>query len=82
MRWTFEAKVVSEKRIRDASGDVLKRPVVELEVCLSGQRRKELFALGSRSAMNYRVILGRRALAGRGLVVDVAKKFTTQPGCP
>jgi hypothetical protein len=31
--------------------------------------------------MNYRVILGRRALEGR-LMVDSGRKFTSDPGCP
>lgn len=76
----FEARVVRERRIRTATGrDV--RPVVDLWVCIAGERRRILFTLGDRTQMNYRVILGRRALEGR-LLVDTDRKFTTQPGCP
>jgi hypothetical protein len=77
---TFEARVVRDRSIRSANGREV-RPVVDLWVCLAGQRRRVLFTLGNRSHMNYRVILGRRALEGR-LAVDAARKFTTEPGCP
>jgi hypothetical protein len=76
----FEARVVGERGIRSAEGRE-KRPLVDLWVCLAGERRRVLFTLSRRDDMNYRVILGRRALEGR-LLVDSARKFTVEPGCP
>lgn len=75
----FEARVVGERKVRAAVG-VATRKLVDLWVCVAGERRRILFALGRRDAMNYRVILGRRALEGR-LLVDAERKFTSEPGC-
>jgi len=79
-RRAFEARLVSEKTVRTAHGSD-RRTTVALWMCVAGERRRVLFTLGSREALNYRVILGRRALEGR-LAVDVSRKFTTEPGCP
>ena len=76
----MEGRVVHEKGVRTAMG-AQRRPTVALWVCVAGERRRVLFTLGSREAMNYRVILGRRAMEGR-LAIDPARKFTTEPGCP
>lgn len=78
-RW-FEARVAGEKRIRTSFGRETRR-TVSLWVCLGGDRRRVLFTLGSRDHMNYRVILGRRALEGR-LLVDSGDKFVLEAGCP
>lgn len=78
-RW-FEARVAGEKRIRTSFGRETRR-TVNLWVCLGGDRRRVLFTLGSRDHMNYRVILGRRALEGR-LLVDSGEKFMLEAGCP
>jgi len=75
----FEARVAGERKVRTSNGHET-RPVVDLWVCVGGERRRVLFTLTRRAEMNYRVILGRRALEGR-LLVDSARKFTTEPGC-
>jgi hypothetical protein len=75
----FEARVVGDKKIRSAVGKDV-RPLVDLWLCVAGEKRRVLFSLSSRGAMNYRVILGRRALEGR-LLVDSGRKFTSEPGC-
>lgn len=76
----FEARVTGKKRIRTSFGRETRR-TVSLWVCLGGLRRRMLFTLGERDHMNYRVILGRRALEGR-LLVDSALKFQLDGTCP
>lgn len=78
-RW-FEARVTGMKRIRTSFGRETRR-TVNLWVCLGGQRRRVLFTLGERENMNYRVLLGRRALEGR-LLVDPEQKFLLGNACP
>jgi hypothetical protein len=78
-RW-FEARVVGDRKIRTAVGEET-RPLVDLWLCVAGDKRRVLFSLGTRADMNYRVILGRRALEGR-LAVDSGRKFTADPACP
>lgn len=76
---TLEGRVVGEKRIRTSVGEEV-RPLVDLWLCLAGERRRVLFSLSGRAGMNYRVLLGRRALEGR-VAVDASRKFTVEPGC-
>jgi hypothetical protein len=76
----FEARLIGSRKVRGALGKDA-RPLVDLWVCVAGERRRILFTLSERGNMNYRVILGRRALEGR-LLVDSARKFTSDPGCP
>lgn len=77
---TVEARVVGERRVRSSLGRKT-RLTVGLWVCFAQERRRVLFALGEREDMNYRVILGRRALEGR-VWVDSERKFLLPPGCP
>jgi hypothetical protein len=76
----FEARLVGTRKVRGALGQNA-RPLVDLWLCIAGERRRVLFTLSERRHMNYRVILGRRALEGR-LMVDSGRKFTSDPGCP
>lgn len=78
-KW-FEARVTGKKRIRTSFGRETRR-TVNLWVCLGGRRQRVLFTLGERERMNYRVILGRRALEGR-LLVDSELKFLLSSTCP
>lgn len=78
----IEADVVGEARIKKSKTvsenrltiDLETRPVVELEVCLAGITKRIQVNLTNRAGMNYRMILGRSALAGN-FIVDVSRKF-------
>jgi len=69
---TVTAPVVGFRRVRNPSGQVTVRPIVEAVISLSGKRFRTQINLHRREGMNYRMIVGRRALAGR-FVVDVAR---------
>lgn len=83
----MEANVVGEAKIKKTKNsregrltiDLEERPVVELEICLAGITKRILVNLTNRAGMNYRLILGRSALAG-DFMVDVSQKFVYGSG--
>ena len=56
------------------------RPVVMLEICISGQLLKTEVSLIDRSEFNYALLLGRSALASFALI-DAGSTFLGQPDC-
>ncbi len=78
---TVERKLVRNVRIKEHKAPSVRRPVVEMEICLDGRRYRSQFTLADRSNFHYPVLLGRRFLAGVA-VVDPAKKYLTEQGCP
>lgn len=67
----IRAVVAGFRRVRNPSGVVTNRPTVKVVVVLGGRRFRTLVNLHRREGMSFRMIIGRRALAGR-FVVDVA----------
>lgn len=69
----------------DEEGDkaeISRRPVIDLEVCLGGERRVIEANLTDRSAFNYPVLIGAKALCEFDAAVDPARKFTVgKPQC-
>lgn len=57
-----------------------RRPVVEMDICLDGERRTEEFNLRDRDHMHYPVLIGRKILRKTALV-DSRRTFLTKPGC-
>jgi hypothetical protein len=79
-----EAEVKGERNVRTSSGQEETRLVVETTLSLAGARWPIELTLSRRDAMGFRMLLGRRALAGR-IVVDPAASFLAgeeQPGRP
>lgn len=66
----IEARVLRFRKVRNPSGSVTNRPLVQVELVLGGRRFKTPVNLHRRDGMSCRMIVGRRALAGR-FVVDV-----------
>ena len=69
-----EAELIDERRVRSSNGLVELRPVVLIAVKIRGRRWITEFTLTGRYEMGFRVLLGRRALAGRFLV-DTKRSF-------
>jgi len=62
--------------------EVAKRPVIELEMCLGQVRRTVEVNLADRTAFNYPLLVGARALERLDAAVDPARKYTTsKPSC-
>lgn len=70
---TVTAPVVAFRKVRNPSGHVTNRPIVEAVLSLGGRKFRTTINLHRREGMTYRMIVGRKALAGR-FVVDVARK--------
>ncbi len=69
------------RRVATSDSSTERRPLVQLEVCIAGQRVKAEFTLNDRSRMEYHMLIGRNILAGRFLV-DPAAQHTAAPACP
>lgn len=68
---TLRVPVARFRKVRNPSGGVTNRPIVEIVISLAGRRFRTPVNLHRREGMNYRMIIGRRALLGR-FVVDVS----------
>ena len=77
---SIEANVLRQVRIKRSSAPIETRREIELEICLAGVRKRVQVNLTDRSEMNYRIILGRTALAG-DFIVDVSRKYIAESGC-
>ena len=77
----LELPLAGYRRVATPDSGSEKRPLVELEVCVAGQRVRAEFTLNDRSHMEYHMLIGRNILAGRFLV-DAAAEHTTAPACP
>jgi hypothetical protein len=70
---TVVAPVIGFRRVRNPSGHVTNRPIVEARLELGGKRFRTAINLHRRVGMRCCMIIGRRALAGR-FVVDVSRR--------
>jgi hypothetical protein len=68
------------KTVRTSKGSD-KRPVILLDICIGSRIIKTRVTLNDRSKMEFPVLIGRRALAGK-FVVDVSRKNLLPPACP
>ncbi len=69
-----EAPVLGMVEVRCTSGATELRPLVEVEMRLGPVRKRIRLTVTNRSAMRFRMILGRLALA-EDFVVDVSQKY-------
>ncbi|HRQ05817.1 MAG TPA: ATP-dependent zinc protease [Nitrosomonas halophila] len=92
-RFTFDFKTGKDDRsieierplarlvkIKQHSGPPQERPVVSMDICLADEVRSVEFSLIDRRALNYPILLGRKALAGYALV-DSANAYLSKAGC-
>lgn len=77
----FELPIVRWVRIESRKADYIKRPVVQMKLCVAGQWIEEEVNLAERDDFNYPVLIGRNMLKKGGLVVNSSKTFTAEPSC-
>lgn len=93
VKFTFDFRTGSEERsveierplvrvlkIKRHDGPSQQRPVISMEICLADEVREAEFDLIDRRALNYPVLLGRKALAGY-VLVDPARAYLTKAVC-
>lgn len=77
----IERHVFRFTTIRRAGAVEQKRPTVILGLCVGTVYREVQVNLVDRSALEYRMLIGRDFLQGH-YVVDPARTYVTTPGCP
>jgi hypothetical protein len=78
-RYTFEAEFVRMSKIKNRDGSHRERPVVKLGIVLADTYHEAEVNLEDRSALNYRLLLGRRYLQQADAVVNPSATFRTNP---
>ena len=76
----FEAKIVRTSNIRRHSGQVQRRPVIMLGICVGKVFRETQVNLIDRKNFNYQMLIGRRFMANI-LIVDPGRTFIARPQC-
>lgn len=76
----IERPLVRVLKIKRHDGPSQQRPVISMEICLADEVREAEFDLIDRRALNYPVLLGRKALAGY-VLVDPARAYLTKAVC-
>jgi len=76
----IERPLVRMVKIKQHDGPSQERPVISMEICLADEIREAESDLIDRRALNYPVLLGRKALAGY-VVVDPARAYLTKAVC-
>lgn len=76
----MEAPLVRNVKIVRHKQPMQRRPVVELEICIAGEKHKAQFSLIDRSRFLYPMLIGRRLLQNIG-PVDAGRTFTKAPDC-
>ena len=73
-RLRLEAPLVESKRVRSSTGHLDERYTIRTTIAVAGVEAEVELTLADRSAMQFRMLLGRRALKGRFLV-DPGRSF-------
>ncbi|MFI4983891.1 MAG: ATP-dependent zinc protease [Rickettsiales bacterium] len=68
------AKLVDKRHVRSSSGDKQRRPVVITQLRMGNYEWEIQLNLTNRDSMGMRMLIGREALVGRGMV-DPTHKF-------
>ncbi len=71
------ALLVDERSIRSSSGHREMRPVIETQLAMAGGLWLVEITLTSRNDMGFRMLLGRQAVRGHG-IVDPSRSFLTR----
>ena len=77
----IERPLIRQSRVKKREGGLQQRYVIKLDVCVSGMTQTIELSLVNRSNLNYPMILGREALAGRYLI-DPGRAFLGKRTCP
>ena len=77
----IEARLMRWANVRRAGTKTDRRPVVALPLCIDGTTLLAEFTLTDRSGLDYPVLVGRAALAGR-IAVDASRTHVATAVCP
>ena len=77
---SVEKKVVRTVKIKRHFGDVQKRDVVRMGICIGDQYEEVDVSLIDRSGFDYDLLIGRTYLIDK-FVIDPSQQFTVKPHC-
>lgn len=77
---SVEKKVVRTVKVKRHFGDMQKRDVVRMGICIGDQYEEAEVSLIDRSGFNYDLLIGRAYLIDK-FVVDPSQQFTVKPRC-
>jgi hypothetical protein len=80
---TIEREVIEWQNIKmkGAKGGFIKRPVVEMDLCIGGRKVRGRVNLAERDHFLYPLLVGRNILKAGDFLIDPAKKFVSKPVC-
>lgn len=76
----IEKPVIRTVKIKRHFGELQRRPVIMIGVCLGSIYRETEVSLVDRSGLNYKLLVGREFLAGKFLI-DTGARFTMSATC-
>lgn len=78
---TLKKPVVRFVRIKKKEGGFIRRPVVEMTLCVAGQLVHGEVNLAKRDHYIYDLLIGRNMLVDGQLIIDATRRFTANPNC-
>jgi len=76
----FQNRIIKTVLIKMKDGNLQRRNVIEINVCIGTISKKIKVNLVDRSHFKYQMLIGRSFLKG-DFLVDSEKKFTVEPNC-
>lgn len=76
----IERPILRTHKIKQHNGISQERPIISMDICIANEVRTVEFNLIDRRALNYPILLGRKALAGFALV-DSARTHLGKADC-
>lgn len=76
----LQAQVVRHVRIKRHDGELDRRPVIALGICVGTVYKTVEASIADRANFNYPVLVGRDFLAG-SFLIDSARTYVTKPRC-
>ena len=78
----IEAEIIEWQNIKKKGhAGYMKRPVVEMVLCIGKKRVRARVNLADREGFLYPLLIGRNTLKAGDFLIDPAKKFTSEPLC-
>ncbi|MBF0265520.1 MAG: ATP-dependent zinc protease [Gammaproteobacteria bacterium] len=76
----LDRKIIRTVRIKRKKTNSIRRPVIQLGICLGNHYQSTEVNLSNRSNFKFPFLIGRKYLSGQ-FVVDVEKSFTQKLAC-
>jgi len=77
----IEKKLLGYTKVKRHFGEVQRRPVIQLGICMAGVYREVKVNLIDRVGYNYQMLIGRSFMQSDFLIAP-NQKFQTKPHCP